>query len=329
MTTKSTVSAIVVTWNSQNDIIACLNSLQRQTYPLKEITLVDNCSHDGTIKIIQECFPDVFIEARIWNEGFAQANNIGIGQTDSEWVLTLNPDVKLAANWVETLLGFAEGKDKIGALGGLLWRWDDKESGIIDSTGIEIFTSRRVRDRHFGAPREAAPGQPEQVFGICAAAALYRREMLEDIAIQKQYFPKRFFCYYEDADLAWRAWRRGWEAWTVPAAQGWHRRGASPNAGHFSRYLTQRNRAWLIIRNDNIDSLLRDAPYIFMHELIMALRILRYPTLAKAVLEAVAGIGEAFKERRELIAINLKAPPFRKGIGFSRKDWQDVRKNLL
>ncbi len=322
MTHNSGISAVVVTWNNQNDIFDCLSSLQAQTNPPDDIIIVDNCSKDRTISLIKEYFPTVYIERRSRNEGFARANNIGINITKSPWVLTVNPDVKLSTDWIKILCEFAKDKERIGSLGGVLWKWGDNYEGIVDSTGIEIFTSRRVRDKDMGATRSDILTHPERVFGICAAAALYNREMLEDTAINNQYFPERFFCYYEDVDLAWRAWRRGWEAWTVPSAQGWHKRGAFiPTKSSFSRYLTHRNHFWLILRNDKILSFIRDLPTIILYEVILAMRVIRYPILLKAVFETLVGLRGVLEERREFIETNHIPPPFRKGIGLSKKDW--------
>ena len=64
------------------------------------------------------------------------------------------------------------------------------------------------------------------MFGVCAAAALYRRAMLEDVRLGDDYFDSTFFVYLEDVDLDWRARLRGWKAYYVPDAVAEHERGA-------------------------------------------------------------------------------------------------------
>lgn len=312
----ASVGAVVVTWNSERDIRACLNSLLKQTRPLNQIIVVDNASSDSTVAIIRAEFPNIRLLPQTSNTGFAEGNNIGIDQTDAEWVLLLNPDARLAVDWIEQTLNLVEGRQTIGALGGLLLR-EGGRGGVIDSTGIEIYRSRRVKDRQAGDPVGEAPRLPERVFGICAAAVLFRRAALDATKMEGEVFPSRFFSYYEDADLAWRMWRMGWEAWYVPEAVGWHRRGGSPVGAKFSRALTQRNRWWMIIRNDRFSSWIRALPTIFAHECIILARSFVYPNLWNSNFECVAGLRWAFKSRSRLVKTNLEAPPFKRGIGFS------------
>ena len=187
---KPTVSAVVVTWNSSHDIAACLDSLLEQTYSLTDVIVIDNASKDETPDLIERSYPAVKLDRRDQNEGFARANNLGFARTDADWILTLNPDARIASDFIEKLLLFTEDRPMIGTLGGKLLR-DHKninEPDIIDSTGIEIFKSRRVRDRGMDEPDDGRYNEPERVFGICAAASLYRRTMFEDIVISERFF---------------------------------------------------------------------------------------------------------------------------------------------
>src|ERR1022692_3640645 len=68
----------------------------------------------------------------------------------------------------------------------------------------------------------------EYVFGACAAAALYRREMIDDVSIGGDFFDPDFFAYREDADVAWRAQLLGWRCIYAPSAVGWHVRTVVP-----------------------------------------------------------------------------------------------------
>ena len=70
--------------------------------------------------------------------------------------------------------------------------------------------------------------QYEYVFGATAAAALYRRAMIEDISLDGEFFDTDFFVYREDADVAWRAQLMGWEMQQyAPYARGYHVRKGS------------------------------------------------------------------------------------------------------
>jgi len=329
MSERPKVSAVVVTWNSARDIEACLHSLLLQTYPLHEIVLIDNHSSDGTADLVSRLFPTVTLIRLDYNAGFAKGNNIAIAQTTGDWVLALNPDAVIEPDWLQKLLLFADTHPKSGSLGGLLLRTKGGSAGeMIDSVGIEIYRSRRVRDRGAGEPATELPSNPVKAFGICAAAALYRRTMLVDTSIYGEVFPESFYCYYEDADLAWRAWRRGWEAWIVPDAVGHHRRGGSPTGAKFSRFLTHRNRFWMIARNDRFASLWAALPELIFHELILLLRMLRYPYLFKASLEALAGLPKAMRDRRQLVSTSKLPPPFLPGIGFTGLEQKNALRRI-
>ncbi len=316
-TVGNRVSAVVVTWNSSKDIARCLDSLFSQTHDICKVVVVDNASSDGTPDLVASRFPQVLLERRNENEGFARGNNLGIAKLSADWVLTLNPDARLAPDWVDKLLHYSDERPRIGALGGKLY----KDGGYlqektIDSVGIEIFRRRRVLFWGMGESDREEWNNPQRVFGVCAAAALYRMDMLNDVKIRGEIFPERFFNYYEDADLAWRAWRRGWESWVVPEAIGWHMRGGSPVGARFSRYMTHRNRLWMIARNETFLDTMTGVPQVLIHEFLMFLRMIRYPYLFKAALESLSGLGSAISDRKRLTTTHHTPPPFKKGIGF-------------
>jgi GT2 family glycosyltransferase len=68
----------------------------------------------------------------------------------------------------------------------------------------------------------------EYVFGASAAAALYRRRMIDDISVNGDFFDPDFFAYREDADVAWRAQLLGWRCIYTPSAVAWHVRSVTP-----------------------------------------------------------------------------------------------------
>ncbi len=321
-TMKPSVTVVIVTWNEYNNIPICLDSLSQQTYPIETIVVVDNNSSDGTPDLIAEKYPDVRLIRREINGGFPSGNNIGINATVSDWVLTLNADTRPENNYIELLIKFASERPRLGSLTGKLYREKRSEKGelVIDSTGIEIFRSRRVKDRTTGLVDNGLWNNEERVFGVCAAAALYKREMLNDISPDGEAMPSCFFMNLEDADLAWRAWRRDWEAWYVPQAVCWHQRGGSPLGSPILRRCNHRNRLWLIARNEPLGRILKNLPSLIIHESLMFLRMLRYPYLFKSLFQALAGLPAAIRYRKSLPDTTDKPPPFVSGSGFSLTD---------
>src|SRR4029079_3184163 len=105
-----------------------------------------------------------------------------------------------------------------GKLLTILSTFDLPEKQLVDSTGIYFTPMLRHLDR---GSQEVDNGHYlnfEYVFGATAAAALYRRSMIEDVAILGEFFDPDFFVYREDADVAWRAQLMGWRCIYTPHA---------------------------------------------------------------------------------------------------------------
>jgi GT2 family glycosyltransferase len=99
----------------------------------------------------------------------------------------------------------------------------------IDTAGIYFTRNLRHLDRGWNEPDDGRYDHREYVFGACAAAALYRRDMIDDVSIDGHFFDPDFFAYREDADLAWRAQLLGWRCLYVPGAEGYHVRRCKPD----------------------------------------------------------------------------------------------------
>jgi GT2 family glycosyltransferase len=98
----------------------------------------------------------------------------------------------------------------------------------VDSTGIYFTPMLRHLDRGSQEIDNGHYLKHEYVFGATAAAALYRRGMIEDIAVDGEFFDPDFFVYREDADVAWRAQLLGWRCMYTPYARGYHVRSVLP-----------------------------------------------------------------------------------------------------
>ena len=112
---------------------------------------------------------------------------------------------------------------------------------------------------------------PGEVFGVCAAAALYRRAMLDDVRVDGDYFDSTFFAYYEDVDLDWRARRRGWKAHYVPTAVAEHERGHKGDERQRSAFAIRhslKNRYLMMVRNDRPADALRCFGVILVTEVL-------------------------------------------------------------
>ena len=217
------VAVNIVTFNSADDIAACLESLKSQTFRDFRIHVLDNASRDSTLEKLAGV--DLDIVRSPVNTGFAKAHNDLIRAYPAEYVLILNPDAILKPEFLERLVAALELRPDAASATGKLLRFDGK---TLDSTGIIMLRSQRHLDRGADQPDRGEFDKPEDVFGPSGAAALYRLKALEDVAIGGQYFDEDFFAYREDADLAWRCRLMGWTSIYVPGAVALHRRRVTP-----------------------------------------------------------------------------------------------------
>jgi GT2 family glycosyltransferase len=221
-----------VTFNSERYIRRCLDTVLEQEDVALEVVVVDNASTDRTRKILKDFKGRVRVIASDRNLGFAEGQNRAIRATNADWVLTLNPDVLLERGFIRRLVDAGESDPKAGTVCGKLLSigpgFVPLPEPRIDSTGIFFTPAMRHFDRGWHERDSTGSGAMEYVFGASAAAALFRRRMIEDVAISGSFFDPDFFVYREDADVAWRAQLLGWRCIYTPSAVGHHVRTVTP-----------------------------------------------------------------------------------------------------
>src|SRR5215471_8390914 len=232
MALEDSVTVTVVTFNSGRFIKRCLESVLEQKYANFEVVIIDNASTDGTTDILEQFEDRCRVYYNSENIGFAAAQNQAIGLSGGEWVLTLNPDVLLLPNFIQALVDAGQFDPKIGTVCGKLLtmtsQFEIPERPVVDSTGIYFNPMLRHLDRGSQEVDNGHYLQYEYVFGATAAAALYRRAMIDDVSLDGEFFDSDFFVYREDADVAWRAQLMGWKCLYAPYARGYHVRKVLP-----------------------------------------------------------------------------------------------------
>jgi GT2 family glycosyltransferase len=218
------VAVCIVTFDSAPDLPGCLESVGRLDHRPLEIVIVDNASRDGSLEIARRHAPaDIPLEAVASpeNVGFADGMNAAFARTQAPFVLTLNADARPSPDYMTRLLARADQPGmKVGAVTGRLVR----PSGELDACGMRLTSNWRHLDRGSGEPDRGQLSTPERVFGASGAASLFRREALDDVAIEGEIFDPRFHSFREDAELCFRLRERGWEVLYEPAAVCEHRR---------------------------------------------------------------------------------------------------------
>ena len=301
-------SVVIATWNGLHHLRQCLPALMNQTIVEFETIVVDNGSTDGSSEWISRTYPRIFIERLESNHGFAEANNLGIARARAELIATLNNDARPEPDWLANLVEAADAFPDVGAFGSRVVLATNPTT--LDSSGISTDVLGIAWDR--GNSDQVGADAAEEVFGVSAAAALYRKELLNDTGG----FDASYFAYLEDVDLAWRARWLGWKARHVPSACVVHARSAT--AGEDSPFKTfhlGRNKVWTIVKNHHGPTLLAYLPLAVLYDLAsLPLTMLRQRSLA-ALHGRIAGIrsiGLALQKRRRV-------------SGTRKSTWQDLR----
>lgn len=243
------ISVIVVNWNSQQDLAACLASLRRQSDRDFETILVDNGSSDGSVERVRRDYPEVRVLENGANLGFAEACNRGIECSDRSWIALLNNDAEADPHWIEELRAAVRASD--GDVGAIQARIMDKRVPLqVSSTGVVFGRGGDFQDRECGSTWNGRGGI-EEIFCASAGAALYRRAMLEAVRLPTGIFDRGFGLYFEDVDLGWRCRLAGWSAVLAPRAVVYHaRHGSSRRRGdRFVELQCRRNRIATLLKN--------------------------------------------------------------------------------
>jgi GT2 family glycosyltransferase len=297
------VDVVIVVRNHAATLPAALAGLAAQSVPPGRVVVADNASDDGSREVVRRFANQLSIESIESSEniGFSAAANRAIRHGQAPWLLSLNPDCRLAPDFLATLLDAAGRHENVGSASGLLLRAHGDQlaaTDLVDSAGMVVAASGRHHDRGAGARLTPGLEQSAMVFGATGAAALYRRAALDDVAYSGgEVFDETFFAYREDADLAWRLRRRGWSCLYWPAARGWHARGLKPEAGRrgtveINRH-SVRNRFLLRWSNTDWRWLLACFPWWLLRDLAVVLACL---TVERSSRPALA---EAFALRRQ------------------------------
>lgn len=281
------VTVIIPNWNTRRFLGACLNSLRRQTFEDFETLLVDSGSTDGSLAFVAENFPEVRTVALGENRGFSGAVNAGIRASSSELVALLNSDTEQDTGWLAALVGAADGHPEAGSFASKLVNFDDR--GVLDGAGDALRASGLPYRLGHSERDRGQYGEYAFVFGACAAAALYRRAMLEELG----FFDENFFAYCEDGDLSFRAQLAGYRCLYVPDAIVYHVGGASTGGKRspIATRLGTRNSISLLVKNLPAPLVWRFLPSFLAGQLARLL-----VTAATGVLRAhVRGLDEAIR----------------------------------
>jgi len=250
------VSIIIVSAGKKDYLEPLLESIKRQAYKAQEVITIDN--KDRKLS-------------------FCDCLNKGIAMSRADFILCLNDDVILDEKFIERAIEAFYIDEKIGLVSGKILRFDKT---TIDSTGLFLSVWRTAKERGYGVKDIGQFEKGGYVFGVTGAVALYRRNMLEEIKQNNEYFDSRFRFFYEDLDVAWRAHKLGWKGYYMPGALAYHIRGGTARqpAGIGKRFARRyinrelhlcliKNRYRTIAKNETVFGLLLHLPFILLYDI--------------------------------------------------------------
>jgi GT2 family glycosyltransferase len=293
------ITVVIPNWNGRKFLRPCLGSLRRQSFENFETVLVDNGSTDGSLEFAARDFPEVRTVSLEENRGFSAAVNAGIEASGSEFVALLNNDTEQEPGWLEALVRAAEEHPEAGFFASKLVAFQDRK--VLDGAGDALRRSGLPYRIGHGERDRGQYEEPVYVFGACAAAALYRRSMLEEIGL----FDEDFFAYCEDADLSFRAQLAGYRCLYVPGAIVYHM-GNATTGGRRSETATRlgtRNSLSLLIKNLPALLIARTTPFILAGQLSRLLSMAAGSSLRPHLIglsEALRLLPRMLRKRRKI-----------------------------
>ena len=211
--TDSQVTVIIPNYNGMKYLPDCMEALRAQTCRDFSVLVVDNGSKDGSEAWLREQgIPTIFLPE---NLGFSGAVNIGIKKSSSPFVILLNNDTKVDKNYIREMLRAVKRSPKIFSVSSKMVQLYHPE--LMDDAGDMYCLLGWAFQRGVGRS-SAGYSRPMRIFSACAGAALYRREVFEEIG----YFDEMHFAYLEDLDVGYRARIHGYDNVYCPSALVYH-----------------------------------------------------------------------------------------------------------
>jgi O-antigen biosynthesis protein len=229
------LSVIIVNYNVQHFLEQCLYSVRKASKNiLIEVFVVDNNSVDGSVQMVKEKFPEVYLIENKKNTGFSYANNQAIRASQGEYVLLLNPDTVVEEDTFSKIISFMDSHDDAGGLG--VKMLDGKGNFLPESKrglptpsvafykifGLsKLFPKSKIFGRyHLGFLDKDKTHDVEILSG---AFMLIRKSVLDKIGL----LDETFFMYGEDIDLSYRILLGGYKNYYFPETRIIHYKGES------------------------------------------------------------------------------------------------------
>ncbi len=267
------VSVIMVNWNGAAHLRLCLPSLAAQSFRSLEVIVVDNGSSDDSAEVARS-FGVRWLPLGV-NLGLAPALNRGAAIAQGGLLLIVNNDMRFDPGFVASLAEPFENDQEIFATDAMQFNWDGSSCAhaalrLTNVPGKGESSTELVPGLHFYQQQTT---KSTVVFMASAASMMARRTFFDQLGG----FDGRLPLGYEDVEICWRAWLRGWKSLYVPDAICWHRLGGSSRSLPAARF--------------NLRGVLRG-------RLLLATKLLPARYALRAFLVSTAGVAKDVSRRK-------------------------------
>ena len=292
------VSVIISSWNGKKLLKENLPSVLRaikHSGGNHELIVVDDASSDGSQEFVKNNYPQTQLIELKKNKGFGEANNIAVSQSRNDIIVLLNNDMSIKKDYLSFILPHFNNKDVFAVTSRTItedvfrkkiktstFSWAEFRRGFWHDTD-----NAEVKDREGCYLSLTAPG---------GGAAFDKKKFLSLGGFDQLYYP----FYYEDTDLSYRAWKRGWKIIYEPSTVV-HHRCSQTITTHFGRIpaslIKKRNYYLFIWKN------ITDRPLILQHLFFLPFFLLNKlvsgrAAWVKAFFIALKQLKEALARRR-------------------------------
>lgn len=215
------LSIVTVTYNSEDTILDCLNSIPAGGVEDVEVIVVDNVSADRTVALIREHVPWARLIQSEYNSGFSGGSNLGIAHASAPYILLLNPDTVVQPGALRALVDLADRHPAAGMVGCRVRYPDGRlqhscfKFPSLPMAFFGFFPLVPIDHPLNGRHREEEYERTHPTEHLLGAVLLVRRAVIEQIGLLDA---ATFPMYFEETDWCHRASRAGWEILYTPAA---------------------------------------------------------------------------------------------------------------
>jgi GT2 family glycosyltransferase len=205
------ISIVILNWNGKKYLGTFLPKLITSS-PEANIYVADNGSSDGSVRFLQQNYPEIKVIPFTENHGFAKGYNLALNQIEADYYILLNTDIEVTDNWIQPVISVMEQDESIAACQPKILSYDNRRhfeyagaaGGFIDRYGYPF-----CRGRIFQVIEEDV-GQYDDITEIfwASGACLFIKSNLFKKAGG---FDNDFFAHMEEIDLCWRLKHLGYK----------------------------------------------------------------------------------------------------------------------